>query len=116
MKKLIGSLFRVVKGVGFFLGGALLALIVFKGALLGGFLTAWVIGYGIVQSFASNITGKKRGHVPDGRAVFLCALALAGCCAATALGLSTELAQQVVLLGGLMVFGALFAVNSSLHS
>jgi predicted MFS family arabinose efflux permease len=75
-----------------------------------------VIGYGIVQSFAPNITGKKRGHIPDGRAAFLWALALAGLPAAIALGLSTEVSQQVVLLGGLMVFGALFAVNSSLHS
>ncbi|MGF6397804.1 putative MFS family arabinose efflux permease [Pseudomonas frederiksbergensis] len=43
-------------------------------------------------------------------------LALAGLPAAIALGLNTGLSQQVVLLGGLMVFGALFAVNSSLHS
>ncbi|CAH0226815.1 organoarsenical effux MFS transporter ArsJ [Pseudomonas brassicacearum] len=184
---------NALKGVGFFLGGALLALIGFKGALLvmagvlaliwigslillqkdlgkakakprfrdilsksrainilsaarmflfgardvwfvvalpvylssvlgwgfwkvGGFLAAWVIGYGIVQSFAPNITGKKRGHVPDGRAAFLWALLLAGLPAAIALGLDTGLSQQMVLLGGLMVFGALFAVNSSLHS
>ncbi|CAI8818737.1 MFS transporter [Pseudomonas sp. IT-P253] len=83
---------------------------------VGGFLAVWVIGYGIVQSFAPNITGKKRGHIPDGRAAFLWALALAGLPAAIALGLSTEVSPQVVLLGGLMVFGALFAVNSSLHS
>ena len=83
---------------------------------VGGFLAAWVIGYGIVQSFAPNITGKKRGHVPDGRAALLWALALAGLPAAIALGLNTGLSQQTVLLGGLMVFGALFAVNSSLHS
>ncbi|WP_134587562.1 MFS transporter, partial [Pseudomonas aeruginosa] len=38
--------------------------------LVGGFLAAWVIGYGIVQSFAPALTGKKRGHVPDGRAAF----------------------------------------------
>lgn len=83
---------------------------------VGGFLAAWVIGYGIVQSFAPNITGKKRGHVPDGRAAFLWALALAGLPAAIALGLSAGWSPHVVLLGGLMVFGALFAVNSSLHS
>jgi len=83
---------------------------------VGGFLAAWVIGYGIVQSFAPRITGKKRGHVPDGRAAFLWALALASLPVAIALGLNTGLSQQGVLLGGLMVFGALFAVNSSLHS
>ncbi|WP_323155032.1 organoarsenical effux MFS transporter ArsJ [Pseudomonas alvandae] len=79
---------------------------------VGGFLATWVIGYGIVQSLAPNLTGKKRGHVPDGRAACLWALALAGLPAIIALGLS----HQAVLLGGLMVFGALFAVNSSLHS
>ncbi|KHK64848.1 organoarsenical effux MFS transporter ArsJ [Pseudomonas frederiksbergensis] len=79
---------------------------------VGGFLAAWVIGYGIVQSLAPTITARKRGQVPDGRAAFLWALALAGLPAAIALGLS----HQAVLLGGLMLFGALFAVNSSLHS
>ncbi|MCL6702221.1 organoarsenical effux MFS transporter ArsJ [Pseudomonas sp. T1.Ur] len=79
---------------------------------VGGFLAAWVIGYGIVQTLAPNLTGKKRGQVPDGRAACLWALALAGLPAIIALGLS----HQAVLLGGLMVFGALFAVNSSLHS
>ncbi|WP_412071621.1 organoarsenical effux MFS transporter ArsJ [Pseudomonas fluorescens] len=83
---------------------------------VGGFLALWVIGYGIVQSFAPRITGKRRGHLPDGRAAFIWALALAGLPAAIALGLDTGLSQPVVLIGGLLVFGALFAVNSSLHS
>ncbi|MBD0687699.1 MFS transporter [Pseudomonas sp. PSB18] len=83
---------------------------------VGSYLAAWVIGYGLVQSFAPYITGKKRGHVPDGRGAFLWALALAGLPMAIALGLGSGLPQQTVLLGGLAVFGALFAVNSSLHS
>jgi len=65
---------------------------------------------------APNITGKKRGHVPDGKAAFVWAALLAGLPAAIALGLSTGWSPHIVLLGGLMVFGALFAVNSSLHS
>ncbi|MBG6289814.1 organoarsenical effux MFS transporter ArsJ [Pseudomonas nitroreducens] len=80
--------------------------------LVGGFLAAWVIGYGIVQSFAPALTGKRRGHVPDGRAALVWALPLAVLPAAIATGLPAE----AVLLGGLMLFGALFAVNSSLHS
>jgi len=83
---------------------------------VGGFLAAWVIGYGIVQSVAPSITGKKNGRVPDGRAAFLWALPLALLPGAIALGLNTGLSEHVVLLGGLMVFGVLFAVNSSLHS
>ncbi|MHA3884365.1 organoarsenical effux MFS transporter ArsJ [Stutzerimonas degradans] len=83
---------------------------------VGGFLAAWVIGYGIVQSLAPAITGKRRGHVPDGRAAFFWALLLAGLPAAIALGLGSDAPAQPVLLGGLLIFGALFAVNSSLHS
>ncbi|SEJ04664.1 Predicted arabinose efflux permease, MFS family [Azotobacter beijerinckii] len=84
--------------------------------LVGGFLAVWVIGYGIVQSFAPYFTGKRRGQVPDGRAAFGWALSLAGLPAAIALGLDTGLSAQAVLIGGLLLFGALFAVNSSLHS
>ena len=36
--------------------------------------------------------------------------------AAIALGLGSELSAQTVLIGGLLLFGALFAINSSLHS
>ncbi|UUY06662.1 organoarsenical effux MFS transporter ArsJ [Pseudomonas sp. J452] len=84
--------------------------------LVGGFLACWVIGYGIVQSFAPAITGKRSGQVPDGRAAFVWAALLAGLPAAIALGLQTDASAHWVLLGGLLLFGVLFAVNSSLHS
>ncbi|ANF27213.1 organoarsenical effux MFS transporter ArsJ [Stutzerimonas stutzeri] len=83
---------------------------------VGGFLALWVIGYGIVQSLAPAITGKNRGEVPDGRSAFVWALLLAGLPAAIALGLGTEWSPQTVLLVGLLLFGAIFAINSSLHS
>ncbi|MBD2839802.1 organoarsenical effux MFS transporter ArsJ [Pseudomonas sp. JM0905a] len=84
--------------------------------LVGGFLATWIIGYGIVQSLAPALTGKQRGHVPDGRAAFAWAAMLAVVPAAIALGLAASGSTQAVLLGGLMLFGVLFAVNSSLHS
>ena len=83
---------------------------------VGGFLALWVIGYGIVQTVAPAITGTMRGELPDGRAACIWALLLAGLPAAIALGLGSDASSEVVLLGGLLVFGALFAVNSSLHS
>ncbi len=83
---------------------------------VGGFLALWIVGYGLVQSFAPALTGKTRGQVPDGRAAFLWAAALMGLPAAIALGLTSGLSAHWVLLGGLLAFGALFAVNSSLHS
>ncbi|MDT4802682.1 Major Facilitator Superfamily protein [compost metagenome] len=84
--------------------------------LVGGFLAAWIIGYGIVQSLAPAITGKRRGHVPDGRAALVWACSLAVLPAAIAVGLAAGGSAEVVLLGGLMLYGVLFAVNSSLHS
>ncbi|WP_415753379.1 organoarsenical effux MFS transporter ArsJ [Pseudomonas leptonychotis] len=83
---------------------------------VGGFLAAWVIGYGMVQSFAPAITSKVSGQLPDGRSAFVWAAVLAALPATIALGLHSDLSAQWVLLGGLMLFGVLFAVNSSLHS
>nr|WP_067297967.1 organoarsenical effux MFS transporter ArsJ [Marinobacterium profundum] len=83
---------------------------------VGSFLALWVIGYGLVQSVAPWLTGRKSGQVPDGRSAFVWALALSVLPAAIALGLNTGLDTATVLLGGLMLFGVLFAINSSLHS
>ena len=84
--------------------------------MVGGFLACWIIGYGIVQSMAPAITGKRSGNVPDGRAAFIWAALLAALPAAIAVGLTTDASPQWVLIGGLLLFGVLFAVNSSLHS
>jgi len=83
---------------------------------IGGFLAAWVIGYGMMQSFAPAITSKVSGQLPDGRSAFVWAAVLAALPATIALGLDSDLSAHWVLLGGLMLFGVLFAVNSSLHS
>ena len=83
---------------------------------VGGFMAAWVIGYGIVQALAPYFTGRRRGLVPDGRAAFGWAAVLAAAPAAMAMLLIQGLPPQWVLLVGLGVFGVLFAVNSSLHS
>ncbi|HEX5360459.1 MAG TPA: organoarsenical effux MFS transporter ArsJ [Fluviicoccus sp.] len=83
---------------------------------VGAFLAAWVIGYGVVQSFAPYLTGKRQGRVPDGKTAFGWAVALAGIPALIALGLAAGVSPWLMVPGGLLVFGALFAVNSSLHS
>ena len=81
---------------------------------IGGFLAAWVIGYGAVQSIAPWITGRRSGKLPDGRAAFLWAAMLASVPAAMAFSLGAN--PQTVVIAGLTVFGVLFAINSSLHS
>lgn len=82
----------------------------------GGFLALWVIGYGLVQAVAPRLTGKAAGKVPDGRAATLWAALLTLLPAAIALGLMQGLSPELVVVAGLLVFGAVFAVNSSLHS
>jgi MFS transporter, APGE family, 1-arseno-3-phosphoglycerate exporter len=84
--------------------------------MVGGFLAMWIIGYGIVQSFAPLITGRLSTAVPGRGSAFGWAAMLAALPALIAIGLGSDFSPHAVLLGGLMIFGALFAVNSSLHS
>ena len=83
---------------------------------IGGFLAAWIIGYGAVQSVAPYVTGKRSGRTPDGRAAFAWAAGLTVVPAGMAALLWSGYPPQTVLVGGLMLFGVLFAINSSLHS
>lgn len=79
---------------------------------VGCFMAAWVIAYGLVQSFAPRITGKNSGKTPDGFSAVYWAGAL---CSIPTL-IAFDVNSQWVLLTGLGVFGAIFAINSSLHS
>ncbi|QKJ67978.1 organoarsenical effux MFS transporter ArsJ [Deefgea piscis] len=83
---------------------------------VGTFFACWVIGYGIVQSLAPYLTGKKSGKVPDGRAAMLWAIPLAVLTAGIAIGVNLDNGLEAILIGGLLLFGVLFAINSSLHS
>ncbi|HIF9327782.1 organoarsenical effux MFS transporter ArsJ [Photobacterium damselae] len=83
---------------------------------VGGFLALWIIGYGIVQTFAPKVTGKAQGKTPDGRAAMGWAGLLATVTALIALLVTFNLSPQITIVLGLMIFGAIFAVNSSLHS
>ena len=83
---------------------------------VGGFMASWVIGYGIVQSFAPYFTGKKQGKVPTGRGAVLWASYLTLIPAAIALALHFDFYIHASIIVGLLIFGAVFAINSSLHS
>lgn len=82
---------------------------------VGGVLAAWVVGYGIVQSLAPAMTARA-GAVPDGRHAFAWAAPLALVPAGMAALLAAGQPPAPVLLGGLALFGVLFALNSALHS
>ncbi len=83
---------------------------------VGGFLALWIIGYGIVQTLAPKVTGKAQGKTPDGRAAMGWAGLLATVTALIAFLVTFNLSPQITIALGLMIFGAIFAVNSSLHS
>lgn len=89
---------------------------------VGGFLALWVIGYGIVQTLAPKITGTSRAaantspRIPDGYTALVWSTLLAFIPALIALSLYLDLSPQLSLILGLMLFGGLFAINSSLHS
>ncbi len=83
---------------------------------VGGFLAAWVIGYGLVQSFAPHITGRATGRLPDGRSASAWAVLLAMVPTTMAALLVYGVPAAWVLIVGLPVFGVLFALNSALHS
>lgn len=77
-----------------------------------GFLACWVIGYGIVQSQAPRVA-RFDG---DAGSAWQWALALSVLPALMAVALFLEWQVQTVLVGGLILFGVLFALNSALHS
>jgi predicted MFS family arabinose efflux permease len=83
---------------------------------IGGFMAAWIIGYGAVQSVAPWVTSRGSGKLPDGRTAFLWAAVLAVIPAVMAVLLSQGFDAQIVVIAGLALFGVLFAINSSMHS
>lgn len=85
-------------------------------ARIGAFLALWIIGYGAVQALAPAITGQGRGPVPDGRTALAWALPLAALAGGMAAALWAGAPAAAIVVGGLLAFGALFAVNSALHS
>ncbi len=85
-------------------------------ASVGAFLACWVIGYGVVQSGAPWLIGTRTGTVP-GRANLVGWAAVLTLVPATMVVLLGQGADpNAVLIGGLAVFGVLFAINSSMHS
>ena len=89
---------------------------------VGVFMALWIIGYGFVQGIAPKITGLKQGSIPDGRTAlfWVIPLMLVPLLIALSLAAPDMLGERIntewVLVGGLLLFGALFAINSSVHS
>ena len=79
---------------------------------VGSLLAGWMIAYGAIQALAPRITGSK----PDGSSAYIWAAILTLLPTAIGLALLFERHIQTVLVLGLLIFGAVFAINSSVHS
>ena len=86
--------------------------------MVGAFLAAWTIGYGLVQAAAPAIVRRSAdglsAEVPAARA-WSAALAIVPAALAAAVLAGVEPLEWVVV-AGLGLFGVAFAVNSSVHS
>lgn len=87
---------------------------------VGGFLATWVIGYGAVQAVAPRLFKRELSNVqhafPPAKAASMWAATLAVVIGLMVFALYQDIAPGTVLIAGLMLFGLVFAVNSSLHS
>lgn len=77
---------------------------------IGSFLASWVIAYGLIQSITPLITKKL------GQSASIWAFVLAFIPLAIAVAISNSTNIEFALISGLLLFGAIFAINSSLHS
>ncbi|MDW7548471.1 organoarsenical effux MFS transporter ArsJ [Pseudoalteromonas peptidolytica] len=82
---------------------------------VGGFMATWVIGYGLVQSLTPNLLNRD-SYAHNPQAVAIWAFYLAILPMAIAVSLYTEHWPNITLVGGLLLFGVVFAINSSIHS
>jgi MFS family permease len=86
-------------------------------AQVGGFLACWVIGYGIIQSLAPVLIQRfGSGGVPRSKTVQFWTSLLTVVPAIIAIALQFGIPAIMAVVGGLMLFGVVFAFNSAVHS
>jgi predicted MFS family arabinose efflux permease len=84
---------------------------------VGGFLAAWVIGYGVIQSITPLLLRRfTKGRAPQGRSAAVLAFILAIVIGAVIAGLEAGYRADLLVVIGLGLFGVVFAINSSVHS
>lgn len=84
---------------------------------VGGFLAAWVIGYGVVQAAAPGVVKRSAdGRSSETRAAQLYAFLLTAVPVGIALAIEAGIDPAVTIVAGLAAFGIVFAINSSVHS
>ncbi|MDU8913372.1 organoarsenical effux MFS transporter ArsJ [Aestuariicoccus sp. MJ-SS9] len=89
--------------------------------VIGTFMALWVILYGVVQANAPRLLrakGRTEAQLIDAARFWVAALVVAPAVLALAVWLSPDPAPWLtaLIMTGLTIFGAIFALNSSLHS
>lgn len=119
---------NLLSGARFFLFGSrdiwfVIALPVFLQSQLqwthlqvGSFMACWVIGYGLVQALAPKITSNYQQQTPTGSELTSWVAKLTFIPALIAAGLIYGLDPAIILIAGLLTYGVVFAINSSIHS
>jgi predicted MFS family arabinose efflux permease len=83
---------------------------------IGGFLAVWVIGYGLIQTGVPILVRRTADRAASARRWALLLAGITGVLATLVSLVGDGAARPIVVVAGLVVFGAAFAVNSSLHS
>lgn len=84
---------------------------------VGTYMACWVIGYGCVQSFAPVLLRQnEQGKAPQAKTIEIWTFILSVVPAAIAISFMAKLPAEIVITGGLIVFGIVFAFNSAVHS
>lgn len=84
---------------------------------VGAFLALWVIGYGGVQGLSPVLLARvTSGRAPGPGLASSLGIGLAAVTAIIPIGLSSGAPPALTMLGGLSLFGVVFALNSSVHS
>ena len=84
--------------------------------LVSSFMASWIIGYGIIQTIAPYITGTNQNKTPTANLAMKWVSYLTLIQAIIALALQLDFYLHYSIIIGLFIFGAIFAINSSLHS
>ena len=84
---------------------------------VGAFMAVWVIIYGAVQAYAPVLIKQRTGgEKPDGRVALELAVVLTITMAVLAILINSGWNPKLSIVIGLYIFGAVFALNSSVHS
>jgi predicted MFS family arabinose efflux permease len=87
--------------------------------MVGGFMALWTIFYGLTQASAPSVIRRSpdglTAEVPAAR-LWSALLALVPVLIILALAANTPVRPDIILVVGLAIFGAAFAINSSVHS